>query len=82
MENFDLEALMATIDTTSATQFNVVRLINLDAVNITKDDLDLMLEQAKSIYESEEGCEITVVCVQPRQGESTYLYSFVNEGNA
>lgn len=82
MENFDLEALMATIDTTSATQFNVVRLINLDAVGVTLEDFNEMLEQAKGIYESEEGCDITVLCVQPRKGENTILYSFVNEGNA
>ena len=82
MENFDLEALMGTIDTVTATQFNVVSLINLDAVGITLDDFKEMLEQAKGIYEAEEGCDITVLCVQPRKGENTILYSFVNEGNA
>ena len=82
MENFDLEALMETIDTVTAAQFNVVSLINLDAVGITLDDFKEMLEQAKVIYEAEEGCDITVLCVQPRKGENTILYSFVNEGNA
>ena len=82
MEKFDLEALMATIDTTSATQFNVVRLINLDAAEITLDQFKEMLSQAKSIYESEEDHEITVICVQPRENENTFLYAFVNEGNA
>ena len=82
MEKFDLEALMATIDTTSATQFNVVRLINLDAAEITLDQFKEMLSQAKSIYESEEDHEITVICVHPREDENTFLYAFVNEGES
>lgn len=82
MENFDLEALMETIDTANATKFNVVRMINLDAAGVTLDDFKLMLEQAKTIYEVEENCDITVLCVQPREDENTFLYAFVNEGNA
>lgn len=80
METFDLEALMETIDTASAEQFGVMRSINLDAVDITKEEFDLMLDQAGSIYSSEEDCNITIVCFQPREGENTFLYSFVKEG--
>lgn len=80
METFDLEALMETIDTASAEQFGVMRSINLDAVDITKEEFDLMLDQAGSIYAAEEDCNITIVCFQPREGENTFLYSFVKEG--
>lgn len=80
MENFDLEALMETIDTASAEQFGVVRHINTDAVEITPDEFRFMLDQAASIYAAEEDCDITVVCFQPREDENTFLYSFVKEG--
>lgn len=64
MDKFDLEALMAEIDTASANVFNVVLQTNLDAVEITEEEFKTMLDQAKSIYESEEGMEINLLCTR------------------
>lgn len=77
MEKFDLEALMAETDTATAMVFNVVLQINLDAVELTEDEFRLMLDQAKSIYESEEGTEIKVLCC--RLEGNTFLYAFCKE---
>jgi hypothetical protein len=77
MEKFDLEALMAEIDTASANVFNVVLQTNLDALEITEEEFKTMLDQAKSIYESEEGMEINLLCT--RLEGNTFLYAFCKD---
>lgn len=74
MEKFDLEALMDETDIASAMTFNVVMSINLDAVELTEEEFVNMLDQAKSIYESEEGTKITALCC--RLEGNTFLYAF------
>lgn len=77
MDKFDLEALMAEIDTASANVFNVVLQTNLDAVEITEEEFKTMLDQAKSIYESEEGMEINILCT--RLEGNMFLYAFCKD---
>lgn len=79
MEKFDLEALMESVDYASAMVFNVVLSINIDAIGITEDEFKLMLDQAKSIYESEEGVEIKILCQRHEKDKNEFLFAFYKE---
>lgn len=81
MKKFNLEELMATVDESLEIKFNTVQTINIDAAGITKENLYMMIAQAKSIYESEEKKEVTTICTKIKDSENLFAYSFLIEGD-
>lgn len=70
MEQFDLEALMATFD---AHGLGKLVMVNIDALEITEDELLLMLEQSRMIYESELNTELVTVAHRLDDGATFYV---------
>lgn len=59
MEQFDIEAFMNKLD---AVGFNTLVMLNIEALEITKEDLDNLVGMASEIYQSEhEGEDISVI---------------------
>lgn len=70
MEQFDLEALMATFDREG---LGKLVMAHIEALEITEDDLLLMLEQARMIYESELNAELRTVAHKCEDGVTFYI---------
>lgn len=59
MEQFDIEAFMNRLDTVG---FNTLVMLNIEALDITKEELDNLVVMASEIYQSEhDGEDISVI---------------------